>query len=198
MDFSESSLGKDHQARVKLSMLPKRVVVIGTSCAGKSTFASRLASELGTKHLELDAFHWEPNWKEAEREVFRARVGAAVEADSWVVDGNYQSKIRDVVWNRADTVIWLDPPLGKILSRFFLRSFSRSVKRELLWGHSRENLRNSIFSRKSLLLWILSTHKKKCEEYARLIKNPPAGIQMFRLRSHKQIEKFFEHMASSR
>src|SRR5262249_18611627 len=39
-----------------------RVVVIGTSGAGKTTFAGRLASRLGTAHIELDALHWGHDW----------------------------------------------------------------------------------------------------------------------------------------
>ena len=144
---------------------PERVVVIGTSCAGKTTFAYRLARTLDAKHIELDALHWEPNWREEDESVFRSRVASALEAKSWVVDGNYTHKVKDLAWSKADTVIWLDPPLPTILYRFLLRSLTRSIKGELLWGHSRETLKNSIFSRNSLLMWILTTHRKKAESY---------------------------------
>jgi adenylate kinase family enzyme len=39
-----------------------RVVVIGTSCVGKTTFARSLAHVLSCPHVELDALHWQPNW----------------------------------------------------------------------------------------------------------------------------------------
>ena len=174
---------------------PTRVVVIGSSCAGKTTFASQLAATLGAKHIELDALHWEPNWKEAEDSAFKARVLSAIETDSWVVDGNYTQKIKDVVWPRAHILVWLDPPLSVILRRFFVRSITRSFRAELLWGHSRETFKNNIFSRNSLLVWILSTHKRRTEMYLNLIESPPTGTLVCRLRNKQQIAEFFKRIA---
>lgn len=174
-----------------LENFPRRVVVIGSSCDGKTTFASRLAMLLETKHIELDALHWEPNWIEAADTVFRSRVMDALDSSSWVVDGNYTDKIKDVVWSRADTLIWLDPPLSVVLKRFFFRSGTRSFKGELLWGHCRETLKNSIFSRNSLLIWILTTHTRRTKDYKKLVENPPKGATVYRLRKQGQIEDFF-------
>ncbi|MFZ1043889.1 MAG: shikimate kinase [Anaerolineales bacterium] len=58
----------------------KRVVVIGTTSSGKSTLARRLADQFALDFIELDALHWEPNWREAPDEVFRARVDEATRA----------------------------------------------------------------------------------------------------------------------
>src|SRR5205809_1832315 len=90
--------------------LPRRVVVVGTTGSGKTTLAGRLAQRLGVPHVELDALHWEANWVEAGDEVFRERAARALTGSAWVVDGNY-SKVRDIVWGRADMVVWLDYPL---------------------------------------------------------------------------------------
>ncbi|HVO94622.1 MAG TPA: hypothetical protein VMT22_17365 [Terriglobales bacterium] len=48
-----------------------RVVVIGTSCVGKSTFARSVANLLKVPHIELDAFFWSPNWVQKPSEEFR-------------------------------------------------------------------------------------------------------------------------------
>jgi hypothetical protein len=72
----------------------RRVTVVGTSCSGKTTFATALAAALDVPQIELDALHWQPNWVEAPAEVFRADVAAAVAAERWVSDGNY-SVVRD-------------------------------------------------------------------------------------------------------
>jgi len=54
-----------------------RVVVVGTSCAGKTTFARRLAGIVGAAHVELDALHWGPLW--TPRPDFQRDVSAAVQ-----------------------------------------------------------------------------------------------------------------------
>lgn len=167
-----------------------RVHVVGSSCSGKTTFAKSLAAALGVKHIELDSLHWEPNWKEAETEVFKDRVREAVSADRWVTDGDYSRKIGDLVSTRATTVIWLDPPLMKILARFFERSLRRSITKELLWNGCRENLRNSIFSKNSLLIWILQNYKRKRERLSRLLADPPKGTNVIRLSSARDVKEF--------
>jgi DNA helicase HerA-like ATPase len=91
----------------------RRLIVIGTSGAGKTTLAKTLASLLGSPFVELDALHWDPNWTPAPPETFRARVAAATAGERWVVDGGY-SAVRDLLWPRADTLIWLDYPIRSI------------------------------------------------------------------------------------
>ncbi|MFZ1462777.1 MAG: AAA family ATPase, partial [Anaerolineae bacterium] len=65
----------------------QRISVVGTSGSGKTTLARDLAQRMGVAHIELDALHWEPNWQEAPLDVFRARVAAAVAAETWAADG---------------------------------------------------------------------------------------------------------------
>ncbi len=111
------------------------------------------------------------------------------------LQGNYQLRLaQNISWPIADTLVWLDPSLLIVLRRFFLRSFLRSIRGDLLWGHSKKTLRNNIFSKNSLLMWILSTHKKRTASYLKLLENPPAGVAVFRLRSEKQVSEFFRQL----
>ena len=109
----------------------KNILVLGSSCSGKSTFSKNLSSTLEIQHIELDALFWEPNWVEATPDVFRSRVNHALELDHWILDGNFLSKIKDIVWDKIDTIIWLDPPLRTILLRFLSRSIVRAISRGL-------------------------------------------------------------------
>jgi len=59
----------------------KRVIVIGSSCAGKTTLARRLAELLGSDHIELDALHWGPDWSEVPPEAFRTALKERVKGD---------------------------------------------------------------------------------------------------------------------
>ena len=108
----------------------RRVNVTGTSSSGKTTFARALGERLGVQVIELDALHWEADWTEAPAAAMRERVRAALAGtDGWVVDGNY-SVTRDIVWERVDTVVWLDFGLRVILRRFARRTARRIARRK--------------------------------------------------------------------
>ena len=115
-------------------------------------------------HVELDALAWGPNWTLVPVDVFQDRVAKAVAGDAWVVDGNYGGRgAQSLVLPRADTVIWLDPPLRVIFLRLFRRALRRSRSREELWPGTgnRETLRNQLLSRDSLFWWALKTHWRR-------------------------------------
>src|ERR1700744_2942266 len=95
--------------RLLRSRFVRRISVVGTSGAGKSTVGRRLALGLGVPFVELDSIYHQPGWVPLTAEEFRRRVAEAAAGDGWVIDGNY-SKARPLVWARADTVVSLDLP----------------------------------------------------------------------------------------
>ncbi|WP_088893305.1 AAA family ATPase [Leptolyngbya ohadii] len=162
----------------------QRIVVVGTSGSGKTTFAKELADRLQTPHIELDALHWEPNWTEAEPEVFRSRISQALQGEQWVVDGNY-SKARDLVWRRADTLIWLDYSFPVTFYRIVKRTLYRSLTRQELWSGNRETLRQ-LLSKDSMIFWVLKTYARRRKEYRVLLgRSEYNHLQKIRLTSPK-------------
>jgi len=145
-------------------------------------------------HVELDSLNWGPDWTEVPVELFRDRVGTALHGDSWVVDGNY-SKVRDIVWSRADTVVWLDFPLWLILWRLVRRTFQRTLTREELWGGNRERFREQFFSRSSLLLWALQTYRRRRRGYPQLLAKPEyAHLRQVRLQSPRETATWLDRL----
>jgi adenylate kinase family enzyme len=170
---------------------------VGTSGSGKTTTAGQVARRLNIPHIELDALHWEPNWTEAPIEVFRARVTQALNSEAWVVDGNY-SKVRDIVWGRADTVVWLDYALAVIMWQLLHRTVRRSVTQEELWSGNRESLSKALFSRESILLWALQTYKRRRREYPALLGKPEnAHLAVVHLRSPRETRQWLTNLISS-
>ena len=116
---------------------PFRISVIGTSGSGKTTVSTEISRRLNLRHIELDAIHWRQGWNATPNKEFRALVEEATKGDSWVVDGNY-SRVRDIVWSKAEIVVWLDLPFKIVFWRTFLRTVIRLVTRRKLWNNNRD------------------------------------------------------------
>jgi adenylate kinase family enzyme len=163
----------------------RRVSVVGNSGSGKSTVASALAARLGVPWVELDALYHQAGWRPLPTEEFRARVAAAITADRWVVDGNY-SVVQDLVWARADTVIWLDPPRWRVMGQLIRRSVNRAAFGTTLWNGNRERWRNLFTTNPehSVLAWAWHQHPVYRHRYTTATTNPGwAHLQFLRLRS---------------
>ena len=109
------------------------------------------------------------------RETFQDAVTRAVAGESWVIDGNYAGRgARDLVWARADTVVWLDPPLRVIFWRLFARGLRRSRSGEELWPGTgnRETYRGQFLSRDTLFWWALKTFHRRRRELPRTLARP--------------------------
>lgn len=148
--------------------LGHRIVVIGSTCAGKTALARHLAALLHIKHIELDALYWGPSWNPEPIEQLRQVCESLAAGDKWVLDGNY-SKLRDIIWPRAESIIWLDYELPVILWRWFIRTFTRVVTRERLWNDNIETFQEAVLSKESLLFYIFRTFDKRRQAYRNLL-----------------------------
>lgn len=157
-----------------------RVAVVGTSGSGKTTFATSLARRLGVPHIELDALYWGPNWTERPDEEFRAGVAQAIAETSWVCDGNY-SEVREIVWQRATTLVWLNYSFPVVFSRAVYRTLVRCVTRRRLFAGNQEAIR--LFDPEWIPWWVVRTFRRRRREYGALLRDPRFGhleVKMFR------------------
>ncbi len=170
--------------------------MVGSTGSGKTTFARRLAQILSVDFVELDALNWEANWTMAAEHAFHAKIDAATSQDSWVVDGNYGGRgAREIVWGRADTVIWLDYPLWLILARLARRNLSRIKTGEEIWPGTgnRETVRNSFFSSDSLYVWALKSYRRRNRLLPELLARPEyAHLALHRFREPREAEQWLE------
>jgi hypothetical protein len=174
-----------------------RISVIGTSGSGKTTFAGKLAEVLRIPHVELDALHWEADWEPAPRDLFRSRVREAVGAERWVVDGNYSKSARDLVWERADTIVWLDFSFAVTLGRVLRRTIYRIVTGEECCNGNRERLGGAL-SRDSVIMWTLQSYKSHRVEYPLLLTaQEQRGAQTIRLHSQSEADRWLARLASA-
>jgi adenylate kinase family enzyme len=168
--------------------LGRRIAVVGPSGAGKTTLARRLAQMLDVPHVELDALHWEANWTEAPDALFRERTSVALAGEGWTTDGNY-GQVRDIVWGRADTLVWLDFSLPLVLRRLAKRSWRRVRSNEVLWSGNQEQVRNffKIRPTDNLFLWTIKTHRGRKRTYPKAVAAYP-NLRLVRLRTPRDLE----------
>ena len=162
-----------------------RMVLIGTTGAGKTTTARKIAVALNMPHIEFDAIRHGPNWTETPDDVFRERLRLELRGDRWVGDGNY-GIARDVVWPRATMLVWLDYPIPVVMWRLFWRTIRRGVFRQELWHGNRERIWWHFFSRQSLFLWALRTHWQRRRTIPAALAHPEhLHLDLVHLRSPK-------------
>ena len=143
-------------------------------------------------HVELDAIYHQPGWTPLTDEEFRARVEAATEREGWVVDGNY-SVVRDIVWEKADTVVWCDLPYVTVMARTIGRTLRRTMTREELWNGNREPWSNlwSFKPEKSIIAWTATHHGRYRRRYTEAAQDLRwADLNFVRLRTRADAEQF--------
>ncbi|KGJ93783.1 adenylate kinase [Colwellia psychrerythraea] len=172
----------------------ERVVVIGSSCSGKSTFSQKLANKMVLEYIELDQLHWLPNWQERADDEFRGLVKQATASNTWVLDGNY-SVVRDIVWPRATKIVWLNHSFNVVLYRSFTRSIVRASTKKRLFSGNVETFKQTFFSRDSIILWVLQTYHQKRKRYNKLLTQMKCqGIEVVELNNQKQVDRYLKNI----
>jgi adenylate kinase family enzyme len=172
----------------------RKVAVMSTASGnGKTTVGRALAEKLGVPFHELDALHHGPNWQEATAAELRAKVEPIVESDAWVIDGAYRGKLGDLVLEHADLVVWLDLPMYVWLPRLLRRTTVRIVRREELWHGNREELRNALHPRNSIIVYAVRGYRRRRRTYA----NELAKFPLLHLRSQAEVDRFLSSASTA-
>ena len=163
---------------------PERVLIAGTSGAGKTTLARAVAEVLGCPSVELDALHHGPNW--TKRPQFEADVHRLVAGARWVSEWQYAA-MRDVLLARADVLVWLDLPRPVVMARVVRRTLRRRIRREVLWnGNVEPPLRTFLTDRDHIVRWAWRTHARTRDRVTAAAANRP-DLVVVRLTSRAQV-----------
>ena len=173
----------------------KRINVVGTTGMGKTTLASQIAKVLDIKHVEMDFLFWKENWAQPKDEDFLPKVEEALMGGSWVIDGNY-TRARGIIWKNIDSVIFLDYPMIVALWRVSLRSLKRIITREKIWGKNYESFKGAFFSKNSLIIWLITTFKRRRKIYYELMVNKELEhINFIKFNRPCQTKKWFKEFS---
>lgn len=166
-----------------LPWCPQRVLVAGTSGSGKTTWASRIAHQLGVGHVEIDALYHGPNW--TPRESFVEDVQALVGEEHWVTEWQYSS-VRAVLASRADLMVWLDLPVATVMRQVTMRTLRRRLRREVLWNGNREPALWTLATKPDhIIRWAWKTRRRTAERIVVLTNERP-DLPVVRLTSHRE------------
>lgn len=169
----------------------RKILVIGANGSGKTTFAKNLSQKIDIPYFELDRIYWKPDWGESTNDEFRANVDKVTSCNEWIVDGNY-ARNQDLTLFRANTVIWLDYTLTKIVYRVLKRSVRRSFTKEPLWHNNKESF-SRMFSKDSIILFAIKSFKRKRTRYEKLnSSNETKDVNWIRIRNSVEESEFWE------
>ena len=104
-----------------MSNLGKRILVLGVSASGKSTFSRKLADKMGMPLFHVDALMWKPGWQYIGDEATIAKLQEIGAGEEWIIEGYIEKGIRAFLFERADSIIYLDYPRRVATLRYLKR-----------------------------------------------------------------------------
>ena len=170
----------------------ERILILGRTGSGKTTLARELAAALDVPHVELDSLYFGPDFSTAPLPLLRERTSAAIAGDRWVTDGNKRA-VRDLVWPRADTIVWLDYPLGVSFWRLAKRARRRTsaLKEQAANGGRKTGLPRQLLAAARGVLTALRSHAGQRREYPRMFAEPAnRHLAVVRLRSPRATRRW--------
>ena len=166
---------------------PARVLVAGTSGSGKSTVAARIAAALDVSYVELDSLYHGPGW--VPRPSFVADVEAFIARPAWVTEWQYR-EVRARLAERADLLVWLDPPRSRVMSQMIRRTVVRRIRRQHLWNGNYEPPLRTIFTDpEHMIRWAWTSHRKTGPRVLAAIEERP-DLPVVRLRTRADIDSW--------
>ena len=166
---------------------PRRVLLAGSSGAGKTTVAAAVAGALALPHVELDALFHGPEW--TPRPSFVADVERFVAGDGWVTEWQYDA-VRDLLASSADLLVWLDLPRPMVMTQLVRRTVVRRVRREPLWnGNVEPPLRTFLTDPEHVVRWGWTSYPGTKRRVQALQARRP-GLTVVRLRSRREVRRW--------
>jgi hypothetical protein len=171
-----------------------RVIVGGISGAGKTTLARLLSQRLDLPYVDFDALFHGPGW--TERPTFPDDVEEFVAGERWITDSDGYSVVRDLVWDRADTLVWLDYSRSRVMTRVTRRTVARIVLRRRLFNGNRERFMAPFLDPGHPVRWAWTQHGRRRAANLQRIADPRwRELSVVRLRSPRETREWLTRLA---
>ena len=168
----------------------KKVVVIGSSGAGKSVFSTRLGEITGLPVIHLDKHHWRSGWTEPPKDEWCRQVDELASGASWIIDGNFGGTM-EMRLAKCDTAILLDLPRHVCTWRVMKRVIR-------YYGRTRPDLAPGCPERIDLqvIKWVWKFPKDTRPVVIERLSRVAGSVSVIRLTSTAQVEEFLASIKS--
>jgi adenylate kinase family enzyme len=168
--------------------LGKKIVIIGVSASGKSTFARQLGAKTNLPIVFTDAIMWNPGWAYIGDEETVQKLKEESSRDEWIIEGYISKDARTFVLDCADTIIYLDYPRMVAAVRYIKR-----------WWKHRKNARPELegspenFDFKFLKVVWTKAEARSFDKFLGQINDQGKIIRLYSPREAENFLKKFQH-----
>jgi len=164
----------------------KKILIIGSGGAGKSTLARKLGDITGIEIVHLDKIFWQPGWVSITREELADKIKAIIPRDSWIMDGNYSGTM-ELRMEAADTIIYLDFSTIVCLCGIFKRWMMYSgKKRPDITEGCNEKMDWEFFN------WVLTYRRRNRKKLFDMLNKHAEGREIVILKSRREAKYFID------
>lgn len=170
---------------------PQRILVLGSSGSGKSTFSVQLGKAAGLPVIHLDQLFWRPGWESVSNEEFDALLDQELEKECWIMDGNYGRTMQRRI-DRCDTILYFDLPRRVCLLSVLKRIWTHH-------GTTRPDMGDDCPERFdwAFIKWIWTFNKKHRQTYLTILKSQTEK-NVYVIKSRKELPALLEELSRRR
>jgi adenylate kinase family enzyme len=170
----------------------KRILVVGSSGAGKTMFSLRLCQILAVEIIHIDREYWRPGWAEPTKEEWREKLAGLLSRDAWIMDGNYSATLEQRL-AACDTVVFLD--IRRTLCTW------RVIRRTLrFYKRRRPDMADGCYERLDVkfLQFVWNYPERSKPKVISRINAYADSARLIHLRSPSEVERFLKALENER
>ena len=165
-----------------------RIMIIGKSGSGKSTFAIKLKQLLGIPIYHLDKYFFVDHWVERNYNEFIAIQNKMITESTWIIDGN-STKSYEMRYKRAELCIYFNFPLWRCYLRIVKRLFYKHPNIDDRAPNCHETIRWSLIK----YLW---GFENRVNPILQRLRATYPSVQFVELKSDRDVRLFYNSLGS--
>jgi adenylate kinase family enzyme len=173
----------------------KRTIIFGSTGVGKTTMVKQIAEEFDLPVIDVDSLRREAGRSKSPEETFVRLITESIKGDTWIIDGSYTS-VQDIVWPRAEAIVWLDFSFWVFLSRLIKRSLYRIFIRKKTEKPIKGRNQPARERAQTYLRAIFTGKRRRQRYFATIYNSKNAHLHIIRLSSPEEVQLWLHQTKS--